>query len=175
MAGGNKNRELIKEIKSGNQDILLYLFKKYYHDMKHVFQSRNVEEKDILAQAAAVIVQVWMEIQRNDFSENIELESYLLNTSKDNAERLAAEKKANKKNKLTDVAVDERTPREIIAECVNVLDTASRQALQWHYAENQSIEKVAEKLKIDVAAAHDFIGKAFTQLSSIVKIRMAAS
>jgi DNA-directed RNA polymerase specialized sigma24 family protein len=172
MAGRNKNKELIKEIKEGNQEILLYLFRKHYAEMKSIFSSFNVRENEIPAQAAGVIVKIWMEIHRNDFSENIDLASYLLNTAKENGETLAAERKAQRKNKFREIVVDGKAPQEIIAECVNVLDIASRQALQWRYAENQTIEQVAEKLKIDVAAANDFLSKAFLQLSSIVKIRM---
>ncbi len=171
MAGRNKSKELIKEIKDGNEAVLLYLFRKYYGEMKRIFQSYRVDEKEIPAQVAAMLVKIWMEIHRNDFSENIDLPSYLLNTAKENASKLAIEKKEGRKNKIKYLTVDDKNQQQIVAECVNVLDKASRQALQWHYAENYTIEQVAEKLKIDVAGANDFLNKAFGQLSSIVKIR----
>ena len=172
MASANKNRELIKEIKQGNEEVLLYLYRKYYTDVKRIYSSHQISDSEIPAQVAHAIVKIWMEIHRNGFSENIDLVSYLLNTATEDAERLASEKKADRKNKFRNNASDNKLPQEIVAECVNVLDDASRKALQWRYAENYSLQQVAEKLKADVAATHDLLGKSFLQLSSIVKIRM---
>jgi DNA-directed RNA polymerase specialized sigma24 family protein len=163
----NKNKELIQDIKNGNEEILIHLFKKHYIELKAIFSSYTRDEKVLTAEIARVIVRIWLEIHRNDFSENIDLESYLLNTAKDSAEKLAADKRL--KNIKSDRT---KTPQEIIADCVNALGDSSRKALELRYAEHYSIEEVAEKLKIDVAAAHDLLDKSFMQLSSIAKIRM---
>ena len=171
MLSAQKSRELVKEIKSGNEEVLLYLFKKHYADMKRIFSSYRMREKEIPSHVASMIVKIWMEIQRNDFSENIDLSSYLLNTARERAEKIVAERKASMKNKPTEVIAD-KSPQEIIAECVNVLDDKSRKLLQWRYAENNSMEQLAEKLKVDVMSVHDVLLKAFAQLASIVKIRM---
>ncbi len=171
-----KSRQLIKEIKDGNEEVLLYLFRKEYAVLKRIFFSGGAHEKEIPALTAAVIVKVWMEIHKNDFSENIDLSSYLVNTAKENARQYATEKKLKRKMKahmhIDEVDLQPKTPQEVMAECVNVLDDASRKALQWHFAENHSVEQVAQKLKIDTVAAHDFLHKAFAQLASIAKIRM---
>lgn len=171
MAGRNRNKELIKEIKSGNEEVLLHLFKKYYKDLKRIFHSYSIKESDMPSLASAVLVQIWMEIQQNDFSENIDLPSYILNTGKEMGQKTAEERKERRKDRNKEV-VEVQMPRDIIAECVNVLDPAAKQALQLRYAENKSVDEVAARLNKDISAAHELLFKAFDQLSAIVKIRM---
>ena len=101
--------------------------------MKRIFRSRSIKEKEIPVQAAAAVVKVWMEIHRNDISENIDLPSYLINTARECADSAKAEKKAKRKSsgkpqktkedqKDGDAQMlsspnlsDSRTPQEIIA------------------------------------------------------------
>lgn len=156
------NQEIITLIQNGDEDVLFYLTGKYFQSSRRWLRRQGVLDSDTPSVFSTVLLKVYREIQKSNFSKNNDVEVFFFNSLKDELNHLRAGGKEKP---------EEETP--VIARCFSILSEESKKILSERYVENLSFEQIAsrENFSNPVIAEFEFT-KAFSQFESIVKSRL---
>ncbi len=163
------NKELITEIQNGNEDVLVYLAGKYFQQAGRVMRMKGIKDSSTPGIFSTVLVKVWLDILQHKFPPSIEFETFFFNSLQD----FIRESKGKKRNQLKSADVFFDQQKEVVGQCVSILDEHARNLVQAHYAEHLSFEKIAVRFNYSnaVIAQHE-VNKAMSQLEGIVKLRL---
>ena len=167
------NKELITEIRNGNEDVLVYLAGKYFRHAGRIMRMKGIKDSSTPGIFSTVLVKVWLDVQHHTFPPSIEFETFFLNSLQDYITDLK-EKKRDNQLKSTDLFSTQQ--KEVVAQCVSILDENAKNLVQAHYAEQLSFEKIAVRFNYSnaVIAQHE-VNRAMSQLEGIVKLRLNIS
>jgi DNA-directed RNA polymerase specialized sigma24 family protein len=167
------NKQLITEIQNGNEQVLVYLAKKYFHSARRVLRVKGIKDAQTPAIFSTVLIKAWMDILCHKFPSSIEFETFLFNSLEDHIKEI--KEKKNRKILAAD-AIMAGEQAGIVAQCVSILDENATNLVQAHYAEQLSFEKIAQRFNYSnaVIAQHE-VYKAMSQLEGIVKLRLNIS
>jgi hypothetical protein len=167
------NKELITEIQNGNEQVLVYLAKKYFHPARRALRLKGIKDSETPEFFSSVLIKVWLDILHHKFPSSIEFETFLFNSLGDNARESKEKKRANPLNSET---LFSDRQKSIVAQCVSILDEHAKNLVHAYYAEQLSFEKIAVRFSYSnaVIAQHE-VYKAMNQLEGIVKLRLNIS
>lgn len=167
------NKQLITEIQNGNEDVLAYLAGKYFPHARRVLRIKGVKDSSTPGIFSTVLIKVWFNILHHKFSPSIEFETFFFNSLNEYVQELKDKKRKNKL-KSDDLYSDQQ--KEVVAQCVSILDENARNLVYAHFAEHLSFEKIATRYQYSnaVIAQHE-VHKAMSQLEGIVKLRLNIS
>lgn len=160
------NQQLFNSILNGEEEILFYLTKKYFHSTRRWLLRNGCRDSDTPAIFSKVIVNVCREIQQNNISPNVDFELFFFNSLREYFKNRKADKKY-------DQELIPSEEKEIISSCFSILDESSRKILAARYAEKLSFEQIAARLNFSnpVIAQFEF-NKAFSQFGKISRVRL---
>ncbi len=167
------NKQLITEIQNGNEDVLVYLAKKYFQTARRILRVKGVKDSQTPDIFSDVLIKVWLNILYHKFSPSIEFETFLFNSLQEHVNEIR-ERKRNNQLKMEPLVSEHQ--RYVVAQCVSILDENERNLVHAYYAEQLSFEKIADRFKYSnaVIAQHE-VYKAMNQLEGIVKLRLNIS
>jgi DNA-directed RNA polymerase specialized sigma24 family protein len=167
------NKQLITEIQNGNEEVLVYLAGKYFQSARKILRLRGVKDASTPGIFSAVMIKVWLGILHHRFPPSVEFETFFFNSL---AEYVKEAREKRKNNQLKSGDIFSGQQRDVVAQCVSILDENARNLVYAHYAEHLSFEKIAERFSYSnaVIAQHE-VNKAMSQLEGIVKLRLNIS
>ena len=164
------NKKLVAEFKGGNDDVVSVAARKFFPSARKFLRMKGVRDKFTPQAFADSLVAVLLEIRRNKVSELADFNGILNSALGREAEALRSFRRAG-----TD-EVTEDTNADVAAQCVSVLDAASKQLLYLRYGERKSFEEIAAILNFSNPVIAQFeVEKAYRQLEGIVKVRFNMS
>jgi len=165
------NKELIAEIQNGNEEILVYLTGKYFSQVRRILRMRGWKDSLSPEIFATVLIRVWFDVSGPGFSPSVDLETFFFNSLQDYLTEL------RKKNQL-DLSNDpfSTDQKEVVSQCVSILDEQARNIVHARYAGHLSFEQIASRFNYsDAVIAQHEVNKAMNQLEGIVKLRLNIS
>jgi DNA-directed RNA polymerase specialized sigma24 family protein len=167
------NKQLITEIQNGNEEVLVYLTKKYFQTARRILRMKGLKDSQTPDTFSNVLIKIWMNILHHKFSPSIEFETFLFNSLQEHINEIKEKKGSNQMKQDTLFSEQQRL---VVAQCVSILDETERNLIQAYYAEQLSFEKIADRFSYSnaVIAQHE-VYKAMTQLEGIVKLRLNIS
>ncbi len=164
------NKQLITEIQNGNEEVLVYLAKKYFQTARRTLRVKGVKDSETPDVFSMVLIKTWLNILHHKFPSSIEFETFLFNSLQ---EYVYETKEKKRNNQLRSEAVFPDQQKAVVAQCVSILDEGGRNLVHAYYAEQLSFEKIAERFNYSnaVIAQHE-VYKAMNQLEGIVKLRL---
>ena len=167
------NEEIISAIINGQEDVLFYLNRKYFETARRWLRRKGIQDSKTPEMFSSVLVRVYREIQQSRISANMPFEPYLFNALK---EHLREEKILRKEIKLLLNPAYTDHQKEIVSDCVSIMDTDSRRLLAARYAEKLSYEQIAARYEYSNPVIAQFeVNKAMTQLEGIARARLNIS
>jgi len=165
------NKALIPEIQNGNEDVLVYLSGKYFAQSRHLVRLKGLSEDRAPGIFSTVLVRVWMNVLQHRLPASVEFETFFFNSLK---EEIEAEKRKKKEHHSSSDIAFAGDQKEIVAQCVSILDESSRQLIYARYAEFMSFESIAARFTYSNAVIAQYeVNKAIQQLQGIVKVRLS--
>lgn len=159
-------REILREIINGNEEILVYLTRKYFSASRRLLRIRGFRDEltpEIFSEVLALSYSN-LRLLRMD---HVDFETYFFNCLN---EEIRSRKESGRRMEISD------TPNQsvgITAQCVSILDEQAQNLLFSRVAENLSYERIAEKFQFSNAIIAQYeVNKAYEQLEGIVKLRM---
>ena len=150
----------------------MYLSSKYFQHAGRIMRMKGVKDSMTPGIFSTVLVKAWLNVKQHAFPSSIEFETFFFNSLQD----YLAELKESKRNQLKPTDLFSIQQKEVVAQCVSILDENARNLVQAHYAEQMSFEKIALQFNYSnaVIAQHE-VNKAMSQLEGIVKLRLNIS
>lgn len=150
------DQKVIEEIRNGNEEMLVYVYKQNYTPVRNFILRNNGEEDDIDDILQESVIALWQNVMKEEFHLSAKLTTYLLAIVKN-----LWFKQLKKKNRL--VRIDETgTEREkaegdqfnalsridltAIHEIIAEMDETCRKLLSYFYFDGFSNKVIAEKL-----------------------------
>lgn len=150
------DQKVIEEIRNGNEEMLVYVYKQNYTPVRNFILRNNGEEDDIDDILQESVIALWQNVMKEEFHLSAKLTTYLLAIVKN-----LWFKQLKKKNRL--VRIDESgTEREkaegdqfnalsridltAIHEIIAEMDETCRKLLSYFYFDGFSNKVIAEKL-----------------------------
>lgn len=163
--GRYSNQEIITSIQNGEEDVLFYLTGKYFQSSRRWLRRKGVKDSETPSVFSNILLNVFREVQKNDFSKNNDVEIFFFNTLKEELINIHAT--GNEKTEK------QEEDAQIVARCFSILSDESKKILSERYVENLSFEQIAsrENFSNPVIAEFEFT-KAFSQFESIIKSRL---
>ncbi len=162
-------REILSEITNGNEEILVYLSRKYFSVARRVLRIRGFRDERTPEIFSEVLASAYSNLQ-NLKVDHIDFEKYFLDSLN---EEIKSRKEERKKNVMRDLA---NQPAEVASQCVSIMDEQAQKLLYARVSEKLSYEKIAEKFQFSNAVIAQYeVNKAFNQVEGIVKLRMNIS
>jgi len=120
------------------------------------------------------LVKIYTQVQRQKLSPNIDFESFFFNALQEHIHEL---KEKKTKSGLMEVgSLYSSKQKNIVSDCVMIIDENARKIIQARVAEGMSFEKIAEKFNYSNPVIAQFeVNKALSQLEGIVKLRLNIS
>lgn len=167
------NKKLIAGIQNGNEEVIVYLAEKYFPYARKLLRTKGISDSSTPEFFSNVLVKVCFDIIHHQFPPSIELETFFFNSLNDSVEEAKKNKHGNKLKVEGDWM---NSQKEVVAQCVSILDEQSKKLVQSYYAERMSFETIAVKFNYSnpVIAQHE-VNKAIAQLEGIVKLRLNMS
>jgi DNA-directed RNA polymerase specialized sigma subunit len=162
------NKQLITEIQNGNETVLVYLAGKYFQLARRILRMKGIKDASSPGIFSTVLVKVWFDILHHKFPTSIEFETFFLNSLHEFVQEMK-----NKKNNTESKNDFSDHQKEVVAQCVSILDSNARNLVYAHFADYLSFEKIAERFNYSnaVIAQHE-VSKAMNQLEGIVRLRL---
>ena len=159
------NQEIITSIQNGEEDVLFYLTGKYFQSSRRWLRRRGIQDSKTPSVFSIVLLKVYREIQKSDFSKNNDVEILFFNSLKEELNQSLANEKEKTQKPEEEI--------EIIARCFHILSDESKKILSERYVENLSFEHIASKENFSnpVIAEFEFT-KAYSQFENIIKSRL---
>ena len=160
-------REILSEINNGNEEVLVYLSRKYFSTARRLLRLRGFRDELTPAIFCGVLATVYTDLRRRQ-NEHIDFETYFINALNEEIRQSREKRKINIQGN-TDAS-------EVAAQCVSILDEQSQKLIFARIAEKLSYERITDKFQFSnpVIAQYE-VNKAFNQLEGIIKLRMNIS
>ena len=160
------NQELIGAILNGEEDILFYVAKKFFHSSRRWLIRNGCRDSETPAIFSRVVVNVCREIQQNKLSSNVDFEYFFNNSLHDYF-------KNNKDYKKSEQDLFLSKEKDVISSCFSILDDSSRKILAARYAEKLSFEQISSRFNFSNPVIAQFeCNKAFNQFEKITRVRL---
>jgi len=161
-------REILSEINNGNEEVLVYLSRKYFPTARRLMRIRGFRDEHTPQIFSGVLAAVYADL-RNQQQEHIDFETYFLNALNKEIESL----KDGSKNSIEYRA---QQSTDVAAQCVSILDEQAQALLFARVSEQLSYEQIKERFQFSNAVIAEYeVHKALNQLAGIVKLRMNIS
>jgi DNA-directed RNA polymerase specialized sigma24 family protein len=161
--------ELVRAIHLDNKEVLDYLFETNFTEIrKYILANGGTDEQaDIALQQA--IVELWYQINHQQFKPEKDLKTYLFNLVKDNWNK--GKKGAVFYNSIID-SKNQHYDVEVITNCIGIIEPLNRTVLCYHYFEGYDWARIATILNLeDKDISEKRFNEAKNQLHSLIKIR----
>ncbi|MCX6291896.1 MAG: hypothetical protein NT126_09055 [Bacteroidetes bacterium] len=167
------NKQLITEIRNGNEDVLDFLATKYFSHARRVIRLKGIKDSTAPELFSIVLVKAWFDVLFHKLPANIDFEAFFYSSLEDYIREL---KDRKKNNSLKSDSLFSNHQKEVVAQCVFILDEQAKKLVHAHYGEKLSFEKIASRFNYSnaVIAQHE-VNKAMNQLEGIVKLRLNIS
>jgi len=167
------NKQLITEIQNGNEEVLVYLASKYFRASSRMLRLKGVKDSSTPGIFSTVLVKAWMDILHHKFPPSIEFETFFFNTLTEYIRELKVKKHTKRLHASDAFSVQQR---DVVAQCVSILDENARNLVYACFADHLSYEGIAARFNYSnaVIAQHE-VNKAMNQLEGIVKLRLNIS
>ena len=164
------NKQLVTEIQNGNEQVLVYLARKYFQAARRILRMKGMGDSETPDVFSNVLVKVWINILHHQFPSSIDFETFLFNSLQDHVFEI---KEKKKNNQLKSETIFSEEQKSVVAQCVSILDENARNLVHSHYAEQLSFEKIAKRFNYgNAVVAQQEVYKAMNQLEGIVKLRL---
>jgi RNA polymerase sigma factor (sigma-70 family) len=145
--------EILNEIRSGNQQILIYLFEENYSSIKkHILQnSGSVDDVDDVLQEAVIIV--WQNSAKPEFQLSSALNTYIYAIVKNLW--LKALKRKQRMVNIHDNEYDHLNPvsqgtsqydRKVLLDCMSEVGETCKQLLSYYYFDGYNMTQIGDLL-----------------------------
>ena len=153
------NRQIIHSIENGEESVLFYLTKKYFHSSRRMLRRAGLPDVLTPKVFSDVLIKVYREIQQNEFSENVDFEKYFMNSMK--------EALSNNNTKVSSSESD------VVASCFSILDESAKKLISLRIVEKLSFESIAARQNFSnpVIAQFEF-NKAYAQFEKMAGARI---
>ena len=144
-----KDNEILKRISLGDEEVLDYLYKKYYRMMTNIVLSNNGtldEAKDMYQEALIVF---WQKAVSGNLVLTSKISTYIYSICLNQWR-----KELNRKSRFSSESVDreeyqkqdDKERLKIIMDCINELGDVCKKILTYYYFDGLNMPKIAEKL-----------------------------
>ncbi|MEO8086071.1 MAG: hypothetical protein ABI763_04585 [Bacteroidota bacterium] len=158
-------REILSEINNGNEEVLVYLARKYFSTARRLLRIRGFRDEQTPKIFSAVLAAVYADL-RQQKKEHIDFEAYFLSALNKEIETLKEGNKNSFKFKV-------HQSTEVASQCVSILDEQAQALLFARVAEQLSFEQIKDRFQFSNAVIAEYeVQKALSQLTGIVKLRM---
>lgn len=174
-----KDKELIAQIKKGDEKALDYIYKKNFKSIiKMVLNNRGTEDEaqDIYQDALIVL---WQKVQKDDFVLTSKLSTYLYAICK-NLWLKELERKSKligtEKDEVEFIDFEQKERIKIIHDCIDSLGDTCKKVLTYYYFDGMSMQEIAKKLgfaNADTAKTKKY--KCKKELDSLIKSKYKAT
>jgi RNA polymerase sigma factor (sigma-70 family) len=145
--------EILQEIRSGNQQILLYMFEENYSSIKKyvLSNSGSVEDVDDVLQEAIIVV--WQNAVKEEFQLSSQLNTYIYAIVKNIW--LKSLKKKQREVNIHDNEYDHINPvsqgqsqydRKVLLDCMTEIGETCKQLLSYYYFDGYNMTQIGELL-----------------------------
>ena len=158
-------RDILTEINNGNEEVLVYLARKYFTTARRILRMRGFRDEHTPHIFADVLAKVYSDL-RHQKREHLDFESYFLGLLKSVPKNKLAEDK--------NVAPDQvNEAGHIVSQCVAIMEDDAQQLLFARVTEKLNYEQMKDRFQFSnaVIAQYEF-DKAFNQLEGIVRLRL---
>jgi len=164
------NPEIISAIHNGNEEVLFYVSWKFFQPARRWLRRKGVPDEKTPEIFISILLKVFREIQQQRLSVHIDFESFLFNSLDDHF-RQERTKGREERFKTESSFSDEN--KEIVAQCVSILDEENRKLLFSRYAEKLSFEQIAVRFNYSNPVIAQFeVNKAMNRLEAISRIQL---
>jgi DNA-directed RNA polymerase specialized sigma24 family protein len=164
------NPEIISAIHNGNEEVLFYVSRKFFQPARRWLRRKGVPDEKTPEIFISILLKVFREIQQQRLSVHIDFESFLFNSLDDHF-RQEKTKGRDERFKTESSFSDEN--KEIVAQCVSILDEENRKLLFSRYAEKLSFEQIAVRFNYSNPVIAQFeVNKAMNRLEAISRIQL---
>jgi len=162
------NKEIIPAIQNGEDGVLFYLSKRFFHSSRRWLIRNGCSDKDTPAVFSGAVVEICKEVQQKKLTSNIDFDNFFINSLKDYYKSFKVSEKGHS-------GKSDSHESEVISSCFSILDDSSRQILVARYVQKLNFEQIADRFEYSnpVIAQFEF-NKAFSQLEKISRIRLNA-
>lgn len=168
-----RNSEVIAEIQNGNKEILFYLSRKYFQSSRRLLRRKGLPDDRTPEVFSAVLVRVYRDLKQSKLSSEIDFEAYLFRAMEDFVKE---DKAARRENKVRLSVTYSDQQRDVVSQCVSILDDQAEDLLIARYAEKLSYEEIASRFELtNPVVAQEHVSKAMELLEGIVKARLNLS
>jgi hypothetical protein len=160
------NQDLITAVLNGEEDVLFYLSKKYFHASRRWLLRNGCPDADTPIVFSKVLVNVCREIQHNKLSPNVDFEIFFNNSLREYFKKY-------KTHNHDEPHFIQSDYKNIISSCFSILDDTSRKILAARYAEKLTFEQIAARFEFSNPVIAQFeCDKAFSQFEKISRARL---
>jgi RNA polymerase sigma factor (sigma-70 family) len=174
-----KDKELITQIKKGDEKALDYIYHKNFKSIiKMVLNNKGTEDEaqDIYQDALIVL---WQKVQKDDFVLTSKLSTYLYAICK-NLWLRELERKSRlvgiEKDEVEFINLEQKERIKIIHDCIDSLGDTCKKVLTYYYFDGMSMLEIAKKLgfaNADTAKSKKY--KCKKELDSLIKSKYKAT
>lgn len=174
-----KDKELITQIKKGDEKALDYIYRKNFKSIiKMVLNNKGTEDEaqDIYQDALIVL---WQKVQKDDFVLTSKLSTYLYAICK-NLWLKELERKSRlvgtEKDEVEFINLEQKERIKIIHDCIDSLGDTCKKVLTYYYFDGMSMLEIAKKLgfaNADTAKTKKY--KCKKELDSLIKSKYKAT
>ncbi len=174
-----KDSLILKQIRSGDESALDFIYKKNYKMMTRLIINNNGTEEEAQDIYQEALIVFWQKARKEDFVLTSKISTYLysvcLNLWRKELDRKA--KLSNEIKETEEVNNDDKKEREkIIQDAINSLGDTCRQVLMYYYFDNMSMQEIADKLgfaNADTAKTKKY--KCKKELDKLIKSKYKAT
>lgn len=174
-----KDSLILKQIRSGDESALDFIYKKNYKMMTRLIINNNGTEEEAQDIYQEALIVFWQKARKEDFVLTSKISTYLysvcLNLWRKELDRKA--KLSNEVKETEDINNDDKKEREkIIQDAINSLGDTCRQVLMYYYFDNMSMQEIADKLgfaNADTAKTKKY--KCKKELDKLIKSKYKAT
>jgi hypothetical protein len=162
-----RKKNIIEEIKAENSEILPYIVRKFFPVGRKFLVQKGVRDSLTPGIFTNALTKILLRIKKNNFPSEVDfnsiLQSALLQESKEINNHYSEIEDFNHKDLIQDV----------VANCVEILDSQSQKLLFHRFAEGLTYEEIALKVGYGNSVIAQFeTAKVFKQLQTIANARL---
>ena len=163
------NKEIISSIQNDDEQVLLYLSKKYFESSRRAIRRAGFPDSSTPEIFSSTLVKTCREIQHNRLTGNVDFEQFYYNVLN---EEISLLKEAG----IGEINMPVDKDVKVSAHCFSVLDDAARKIIAARFVEKLSFEQIASRFNFSnpVIAQFEF-NKAYRQFETIVRARFNKS
>lgn len=145
--------QLVEEIKSGNEDALLSMYKSHFSMVKSFILKNNGTEDEIDDVFQDSLIAVWRNVNRPDFSLTVKMSTYLMSIVKNlwykqlrkKTRFTVVDESSKEKISADDISTD-HMDHQLIHQMVAELDETCKKLLSYFYFDGFENKVIAEKM-----------------------------